>query len=158
MTAADPRLQTFAEALAHEYRADGLLESVRIVTPPELSHGDVCVQLHVSDRSLYEVRVLVEANEIQAGFATEDRNVNEEIEQAILDSGDSLDELIGDELDELGEEPVSTRHVFERPRFRYCATLPLPDLAALEDETTRRRVRHTLKAFRILCQPYVDEG
>jgi hypothetical protein len=152
-----PALEAFAEWLASEYRSDGRYEAVEIRRGPDAGPADIAVRLGVANRSAYEVRVTLEKQEVEAGFATENRMVNEAIEQAILDNGGELDELLGDELSDLGEEPLPTAHFFERPAFRFVARLPLASASEMEDAALRRRVKNVLKASEVLFQGCVDE-
>jgi len=59
----------------------------------------------------------------------------------ILDRGGDLDELLGDELCDLGQEPLPMEHFFEHPAFRGTVRLRLEGLDSLEDPRLRRRVR-----------------
>ena len=115
------------------------------------------MRMHVANKSYYEVRVLLDRAEVQAGFATEHRTVNEDLEEMILDQGGDLDDLLEDELSELGVEPLHMDHFWERPAFRFITRLPLPDPTCLQDEAFQKRVEAVLKACRILFQGCVDE-
>ena len=75
------------------------------------------VRLEAGEGSYYEVVVRPAERVVRVGFLTTDRAVNEAIEQGILDSGDSLDDLMEVELDDLGEESAAMEHFFERPSF-----------------------------------------
>ena len=150
-----PAVASFQEWIAREYRPDGTFEGVQALSGGD---ADLSVRLLVVNKSYYEVRADLARQELQVGFATEGRVVNEEIEQMILDSGGDLDDLLADELCDLGEEPLTMEHFFERPAFRYVVRLPLPQPEALEDTALRGRVKNILKACQILFQPTVDEA
>ena len=153
---AHPEADSFRDWLLAQYRPDGRYERVEILTG--VDGADVSVRLHVGNRSYYEVRVLLQRQELEAGFATESRMVNEAVEQSILDAGGDLDDLLGDELSDLGEDPFPMHHFFERPAFRFTVRLPLPDPESLNDSALRRRVQAVLRASSILFQESVDEA
>lgn len=119
--------------------------------------GDAGVRLEASEGSHYEILVRPARQEVRVGFLTTDRALNEAIEQSILDSGDSLDEQMEVELDELEEAPVPMAHFFERPAFCYVSSLPLPQPDALATPELRRRVAHLIDACHALFQPHLEK-
>jgi hypothetical protein len=145
----------FGQWLSEQYRSDGTYERVEV--QEGVVSADVLVRLHVAARSYYEVRVDGMRREIQVGFGTENRTVNEDIEQMILDNGGDLDDLLGDELCDLGEEPVPMEHFFDRPAFRFIVRLRLDRLEELDDASLRKRVQAIIQACRVLFQGCVDE-
>jgi hypothetical protein len=153
-----PAVTSFQEWMAAEYRPDGSLDVVRVLTGADTGGADLSVRLQVDGKSYYEARVDLGARELQVGFSTEGRVVNEEIEQMVLDNGGDLNELLGDELCDLGEEPLPMDHFFQRPAFRYLARIPLTDPDLLGEPATRERVKTVIKACRALFQPVVDGG
>ena len=155
--AEQPALESFRDWMLGEYRPDGKWESVRALEGDDARDADLIVQLDVGKRSWYEARVVL-GQEVQVGFATEGRVINEEIEQMILDNGGDLDDLLGDELCDLGEEPLPMEHFFERPAFRYIVRLPLTGPASLQDSALRKRVKAVVKSCHILFQGCVDEA
>src|SRR5690349_15460433 len=128
---ADPAVGAFCEWLRGEHQADGRLERIDLLSGPEALGAAAAVRLYVNARSYYEARVDLERGEVQAGFATESRVANDAVEQMVLDNGGDLSELLGDELAELGVEPVPMEHFWDRPAFRYVVRLPLESPAAL---------------------------
>ena len=157
MTALNPSIQAFGETLAHHYRADGTLDAVRLLAGPEARPADLAVRLEVGKRSCYFVRVLPEQGAVEVGFATDDRTVNEELEQMILDNGGDLDDLLADELCDLGLEPLPMKHYYERPAFLFSVSLPFESEGLAGPELTKR-ITGIVKACRILFQPTVDEA
>lgn len=150
-------LESFRDWLVETYRADATFERVEVLEEPGTPLGDLCVRLHVANKSYYEARVLPDRSELQAGFSTEHRTVNEDLEEMILDQGGDLDDLLADELSELGEEPLHMDHFWERPAFRFTVRLPLESTVALQEAAFRKRVKAVLKASHILFQGCVDE-
>jgi hypothetical protein len=141
-----------------EYRPDGAYDQVQAFYGPDAGEADLAVRLDVGKRCYYEARVRLEPGEVQAGFATESRVINEAIEQMILDNGGDLDDLLADELSDLGVDPLPAEHFFERPAFRYIGRLSLEGPGDLDDAGLRQRVRAVLKACSILFQGCVDEA
>jgi hypothetical protein len=154
----DAAIESFRDWLAGHYRADGRFEGVQTLEGSEADGADLSVRLRVANRTYYEVRVQLSCSELQVGLGTEDRSVNEALEQMVLDNGGDLDDILADELCDLGEEPLHMDHFFERPAFRFIVRLPLPSPAALIEATLRTRVQNTLKASYILFQGCVDEA
>jgi len=154
----NPKVAAFHEWLASEYRSDGAYEKIQKLEGGEACGVDLCSRLHVANKSYYEARVDLDKGELQVGFGTESRVVNEEIEEMVLDNGGDLSDLLGDELCDLGAEPLPMEHFFERPTFRYIVRLPLDGPEALEDPDLRRRVKTIVRACQILFQSNVDEA
>ena len=151
---ADSPVQQFQEWLEETYSGDERFGAVHRL------HGngvDAGVRLEAGDGSYYEVAVRLAQRDVRAGFLTSDRALNESIEQGILDSGDSLDELMEVELDDLGEPAAPMEHFFERPAFCYTTSIPLPGPEALDAPELRRRVGHVIDACCTLFQDYLQE-
>lgn len=158
MTTLHPSLREFGAWLAGEYRADGALDGAHLCEGDRAYPADLLVRLDVGKKSYYLARVKQEQQLLEVGFATEGRMINEAIEEMILDNGGDLDELLGDELCDLGGEPLPMTHYFERPVFLFVSPLTLDNPEVLHDAALRQRVRNVLKASRILFQGCVDEA
>ena len=148
----------FKEWLVAEYRSDGTWEAIQVLEGADAPENGLSVRLDVGKRSYYEVRVPEGAPQVQIGFGTESRVINEEIEEMVLDNGGDLSDLLADELCDLGDEPRPMEHFFERPAFRYAVRMPLDSPSALADPALRQGVKTVLKACHILFQPSVDEA
>jgi hypothetical protein len=153
-----PALASFRDWMTLEYRSDGSYDEVCVLYGADAGRADLAIRLDVGKRSYYEACITLDPCELQAGFATEGRVINEAVEQMILDNGGDLDDLLVDELCDLGDEPLSMEHFFERPAFRFIARMPLSTPAALEEPALRSRVRNVIKACRALFQACVDEA
>lgn len=158
MTTLNPSLREFGEWLAGEFRHDGGLDAVQLCDGDRAHPADLLVRLDVGKKCYYLARVKQEQNLLEVGFATEGRVVNEEIEEMILDNGGDLDDLLGDELCDLGDVPLPMKHYFERPAFLFVVPFSLETLDGLAEDGLRRQVRNVLKASRILFQGCVDEA
>jgi hypothetical protein len=156
MSSHDSAVAQFGNWLRTTYQADAAFDSVEILTGEDASNTGLIARLPVGNRSYYEVRVVVESRELQVGFATEGRMINEAIEQMVLDNGGDLSEILADELSEMGQPPLPMDHFFERPAFRYIVRQRLKDLRELEGPEIRKRVQAVLKSSQLLFQSYVD--
>jgi hypothetical protein len=147
----DQNVEQFQRWLEEKYAGDERFSGTHGV--PGAAAG---VRMEAGENSYYEIAALPDQRELRVGFMTSDRSLNETIEQAILDSGDTLEELMEVELDDLGEEPAPMIHYFERPAFCYSARLSLEDPSQLGSTDVRRRVGHVLDACYTLFQEHVD--
>ena len=154
----DSALQPFCDWVDQTYRGDARFDRIEHRERPEAGTADLAIRLHVAKKSYYEIAVDQEKGELQAGFATEGRVVNEAIEQMVLDNGGDLSDLLGDELCDLGDQPLPMEHFYERPAFRFIVRLPLESPARLDDEALRTRIQNVLQACRVLFQDCVDEA
>ncbi len=154
----ESRLEAFRAWMTGTYGSDGTFDRLQVLEETGTPLGDLCVRLHVANKSYYEVRVLSERSELQVGFSTEHRMVNEALEELVLDNGGDLDDLLADELSELGQNPLHMDHFWERPAFRFTVRLPLESPAALETPALQARVQAVLKASQLLFQGCVDEA
>jgi hypothetical protein len=149
---ADTQVEQFQRWLDQTYHGDE-----RFAALHHLTGADAGVRLEAGETSYYEVGVWLAKKLLRVGFLTADRALNEAIEQGILDSGDSLTELMEVELDDLGEEPAAMDHYFERPAFCYTTSLALADAEELSSPELHRRVGHLVDACVALFQEYLEE-
>jgi hypothetical protein len=155
---ADTSLGSFVDWMTAEYGADRTYDAIRVLAGGDAGSASLLVRLNVGRGSYYLARQLDEDRLLEVGFATENRTINEAIEQMILDNGGDLDDLLADELCDLGEEPLSMRHYFDRPAFLYVVPLPLDSADALGDQRLHSRTRAIITASRVLFQGCVDEA
>jgi hypothetical protein len=148
----DSHVEQFQRWLEKTYAGDERFAGMHRATG-----ADAGLRLEAGENSYYEVAVRLAERLVRVGFLTADRSLNEAIEQGILDSGDSLDELMEAELDDLGEEPVPMAHFFERPAFCYTASLPISSPEALGSSELRRQIGHLIDACYTLFQEYLEE-
>jgi hypothetical protein len=151
---ANTHAEQFQGWLEQTYAGDERFAGLHRVDGPGVDAG---LRLEAGEGSHYEIRVRLSRQEVRVGFLTTDRALNESIEQSILDSGDTLDELMEVELDELGEAPVAMEHYFERPAFCYVASLPASGPEALKSPELRQRIKHVIDACRALFQEYLED-
>ena len=151
---ADSHVEQFQRWLEETYTGDERFGGLHRASGPDVDAG---LRLEAGEGSHYEILVRLSRQEVRVGFLTTDRALNESIEQGILDSGDSLDELMEVELDDLGEAPVTMEHNFERPAFCYVTSLPLPRPEALDSPPMRQRIEHLIDACCALFQGYLED-
>jgi len=154
----DPTVTAFGEWLAAEHRGNGAYDAVQVLTGDRATPSGLCVRLVAAAGTYYVVRVDTDNSQLEAGLATENRMLNESLEQMILDNGGDLDDLLGDELCDLGEQPLPMRHYFERPAFLFVVPLPLTGAGDLDDPALRKRVKLILAASKSLFQGCIDEA
>ncbi|MGV3719411.1 MAG: hypothetical protein ACO1SX_00760 [Actinomycetota bacterium] len=154
----DSATASFGEWLAGEYQSNPSYDPVRLRSGDEAAPASLIVRLGVGRNAYYLARVNADADSVEVGLATEGRMLNEALEQMILDNGGDLDDLLADELCDLGEEPLSMRHFFERPAFYFVVPLPLQSPAELDDPAFRNRVKVILTACENLFQGCIDEA
>lgn len=158
MTTLPSSLSDFGEWLVGQFRNDGTLDGAHFYNGDRAHPADALVRLDVGKKCYYLARIKLDQQLLEVGFATEGRVINEEIEEMVLDNGGDLDDLLGDELCDLGGEPLPMRHYFERPAFLFVVPFTLETPEALADPALRKQVQNVLKACRILFQSCVDEA
>jgi hypothetical protein len=149
----DTHVEQFQRWLEETYTGDERFGAVHRLHENGVDAG---VRLEAGEGSYYEIAARLARRDVRVGFLTADRALNETIEQGILDSGDSLEELLEVELDDLGEPPAPMEHFFERPAFCYTTTLPVSGPEALDAPDLRRRLGHLIDACCILFREYLE--
>ncbi|MFN3650946.1 MAG: hypothetical protein ACK47B_15330 [Armatimonadota bacterium] len=153
---AQAAVESFRDWLLGEYRGDGKWDRVEAVQGSDAGPFELAIRLWSGPSSYYEAGVHLGRSEVQAGFSTTDRNVNEEIEEMILSSGGDLNDLLGEELCDLGARELPMEHFFERPAFRYTVRIPLQSVESLDDSEVRKQTKAVIDACCILFQDCVD--
>ncbi len=107
----------------------------------------------------FEVALRPSIPQVRVGFLTDDRWRSEEVEQAIQDSGDTMEEFVEVGFDEAGlpwENPP-VEHYRESGKYFYFATpLALDDLEDLDQESLRNKVLRMLEGYLIAFGPVLD--
>lgn len=106
----------------------------------------------------FEVAVRPSIPQVRVAFITNDRWKSEEVEQAIQDSGESMNEFVGLGFGDAGldwEEPP-VEHFRVAGEFFYFATpLEVEDLVDLESETLRSKVLRMLDGYLLAFGPAI---
>jgi len=84
------------------------------------------IKLLINETSWFEIEKSEDAH-LRISFSTTDRYMNEDIELAILDSKDPIDDFIYDGMEEAGEEEEHKVSHFHDGAFRYAIELSLTD-------------------------------
>ena len=95
------------------------------------------VKLRLTADSWFEFEKRDEEGKLRIGFATSNRTTNEDIEHAILDSKDPIDDFVYDGMEEAGEEDAEHKVLhYHDGAFRYAIDLDL-DGAGLDEQAAR---------------------
>jgi len=118
----------------------------------------LAVRFEAGPSCWFEVAVRPTIPQVRVGFLTSDRWKSEECEQAIQDSGDSMNEFVGTGFEEAGldwpEPPVE--HFREAGQFFYFATaLPIDELRDLDLDETRDKTLRMLEGYLIAFGPAI---
>ncbi len=105
-----------------------------------------------------EVAVRPFIPQVRVGFLTDDRWKSEELEEAIQDSGDTMQEFIGLAMEDAGldwsEPPVE--HYREGGKFFYFATpLAIDELRDLDSDEVRNKTLRMLEGYLIAFGPAI---
>tara|TARA_Y100000814_G_scaffold291189_1_gene267094 strand:- start:173 stop:601 length:429 start_codon:yes stop_codon:yes gene_type:complete len=109
------------------------------------------IKLVVSDTSWFEIEKR-ENSLLRISFATTDRYMNEDIEHAILDSKDPIDDFVYDGMEEAGEEDEHKVTHFHDGAFRYAIDLNL------EDSNLSERAVRVLNGLFFTFEEFVEEA
>lgn len=107
----------------------------------------------------FEVALRPSIPQLRVGFLTDDRWRSEEVEQAIQDSGDTMEEFVEVGFEEAGLawEAPPVEHYRDSGKYFYFATpLPLEDLDDLELEAVRDKVLRMLEGYLIAFGPALE--
>ncbi|MDA1001435.1 MAG: hypothetical protein O2807_13090 [bacterium] len=94
------------------------------------------IKLRMNENCWMELEKLDDAGKLRISFATIDRYMNEDIEHAILDSKDPIDDFVYDGMEESGEEEEHEVKHYHDDAFRYAIELDL-DKAGLDAQAAR---------------------
>lgn len=88
--------------------------------------------------------------QVRVGIVTGDRWVNEQMEQAIEDSGDSMSEFVEGGFAEVGlnwPDPPVEHYREDGTDFHFATPLALQDLMDLDDDALRTKIIRMLEAY-----------
>ncbi len=103
---------------------------------PEPDPSGRSIRLRMSETAWFEIEKNDGAGKLRISFATADRYMNEDIEHAILDSKDPIDDFVYDGMEEAGEEEEHKVEHYHDGAFRYAIDLPL-DKPGLDEQAGR---------------------
>ncbi len=120
----------------------------------------LAMRFEVTPTCWFEVALRPVIPQIRVAFLTNDRWLSEELEQAIQDSGDSMEKFVGVGMNEAGldwdEPPVE--HYHDGGEFFYFATpLSIDELPDLERDQVRNKVLRMLEGYLIAFGPALTE-
>jgi len=94
------------------------------------------IRLHFNEESWFEMEKNEDENKIRISFATSNRTVNEDIEHAILDSKDPINDFVYDGMEEAGEEEEHHVEHYHDGVFRYAIDLAI-DSESVDEHAAR---------------------
>ena len=106
----------------------------------------------------FEVAVRPMLPQLRVGFVTDDRWKSEEVEQAIQDSGDTMEEFVGIAFDEAGldwEEPPVEHYRDGGTHFYFATPIELEHLGDLDEEKVRNKTLRMLEGYLIAFGPMI---
>lgn len=106
----------------------------------------------------FEVAVRPMIPQVRVAFLTDDRWKSEEVEQAIQDSGDTMEEFVEVGFAEAGldwKEPPVEHYRDGGTHFYFATPLEVEDLVDLDREETRNKTLHMLDGYLISFGPSV---
>ena len=103
---------------------------------PEPDPSGRSIRLVMNEVCWFEIVKNEAEGNIRISFATKDRYMNEDIELAILDSKDPIDDFIYDGMEEAGEEEEHKVEHYHDGVFRYAIDLPL-DKPGVDEQAAR---------------------
>lgn len=92
---------------------------------PEPDPAGKGLLLRLNEKCWFEFERIDGENKLRVSFATNDRYLNEDIEHAVLDSKDPIDDFVYDGMEEAGEEEEHEVRHFHDGAFRYAIELDL---------------------------------
>lgn len=141
-------ITNFRESLERDFRADERFASVSRVDRPDGS--TLASRFEVAPHVWLELAIRPFVPQLRVGIMTDDRWKSEDLEQAIEDSGDEMDEFVEFGFDSVGlhwpAPPVE--HYRDQGKYYYFATpIELPNLAELRSPSLITKVRQALDGY-----------
>ena len=106
----------------------------------------------------FEVAVRPTLPQLRVGFVTDDRWKSEAVEQAIQDSGDTMEEFVGIAFDEAGldwEEPPVEHYRDGGTHFYFATPIDLEDITDLDTDKLRNKTLRMLEGYLIAFGPVI---
>lgn len=131
--------------LEEAYTGDDRFEYVELMVPG-LEDEVFRLRLVVDDATEFFVSFHEEESLVRVGLATEDAAVSDAIEEAMLESGGTMTEFIGDAI-EAEEELDHEVQFLNEDNFYFCSDLPYESAAEINSETQRDEIVFYLDSF-----------
>lgn len=122
--------------------------------------GDsLSLRLYTDTRTWLEVSILPAAAKLRVGLATESRVRNEEGEQLIEDSKETMDGFLELGLADAGyeDELYSMEHFHDSGIFYFASHLDLPHMEGLNSPELRERAKHLLEGYATAFEEIVED-
>lgn len=128
-------------AVEDSFVGDARFETVEMIVPGQVEGEDLRVRLIVNEDAQFFVALLGDEGFVRVGLCTQNVELSESIEQAILDSGESMTEFLEAAIgDDEGVE--NEMQHFHDDAYYFCSEIPYdgPDQLAsrhVREETLR---------------------
>ena len=159
MSATDPRVASFRQALEQGVSAT---PGFGPLSRDDRADGSMLIsRFEVAPHVWIELTIRPAVPQVRAGIMTDDRWRNEELEEAIEETGDTMSEFVESGFDEVGldfPEPL-VEHYRDQGRFFVFSTGVEPrSLADLADASTLRRARLMLLGYYTAFQKVITRA
>ncbi len=150
--------EQFREAFERRYAADARFRGVVHV---DREDGSTRMSLfRLADTLYLEMTIRPGIPQVRAGIVTDDRWKNEDLEDAIEESGDTMSEFVELGFDEVGldwREPPVEHYRDQGKYFCFSTAFELPDVAALRDAATLERVAAMFEGYYTAFRKAIDK-
>lgn len=142
----DESVNELGQWLEDAYTGDDRFEYVELMVPGLDDDEGFRLRLVVGDATEFFVAFLTEESVVRVGLATEDAAVSDAIEEAMLESGGTMTEFIGDAI-ETEEELDHEVQFLNEDHYYFCSDLPFESAAEVNSETQRDEIVFYLDGF-----------
>lgn len=128
-------IQAFRERVRERFAADPRIAAVTELDRPDGS--TLCTRFQVAPHLWLDATLRPFVPQLRAGIVTDDRWTNEDLEDKIEESGDTMQEFVEMGFEEAGLEwpkPVVEHYRDQGVYFCFATALPLADLDELQQE------------------------
>jgi len=156
------RLSTNEQAAVDAFRSDverrfGSVEGLGPALREDRPDGSVLAsRFPAADRVWLEVTVRPTARQVRVGLVTDDRWKNEDFEDRIEESGDTMSEFVELGFDEAGLEwknPLVEHFRDQGKYFCFATSLDLAGLEELTQPAVREKIGRMVEGYRIAFGP-----
>ncbi len=152
-------IETFRRGFEKRYESDERFR--RILRDDRADGSSLASRFEVADHLWLELVVRPFIPQLRAGIVTDDRWKNEDLEDKIEESGDTMSEFVELGFEEAGLEWLDppVEHYREAGKFFCFSTaIELPGLSALRDEKTLDRISRMLEGYWHAFRPAIEKA
>lgn len=152
----DGAAMTLAQELEERYTGDPRFELVELAEPGQLEGERFRLKLIHDEHAHFFAAAIPDECIVRVGLCTDNRWASEGIEQAILDSGDSMTEFLEDAMDSNEELEHEVQH-FHDDAFYFCSDIPYDTEIQLASEDFRELVTYYLDGYADALSEFLEE-